>query len=101
MFARQVTARIKEGKLEKALTIYEESIIPEGKVQQGYRGIYVMTDREVRKVISITLWDSVEDIVANETSGYYQAQVDKFKGLLENAPEKEIFEVTVMLTKAK
>lgn len=101
MIARQVTAFIKKGSLDDALKIYEESVVPEGKIQEGYRGIYVMTNRELSKIISITLWDSTETMIRNEASGYYQAQVDKFKDYLVKPVDREIYEVSLMLTKAK
>lgn len=101
MFARHVTAKIKKGRMDEALEIYYDSVVPEGKAQEGYRGIYVLTDREANKVISITLWDSEEFAIANESSGYYQRQVDKFKDVLEAPPVKEGLEVGLMLTKTK
>jgi quinol monooxygenase YgiN len=101
MFARHVTARVKKDRMEEALKIYQGSVVPEGKAQEGYRGIYVLADREAGKIISITLWDNPEYAAANEASGYYQRQVEKFKGMLEAPVVKEGFDVSLMLSKAK
>ncbi len=42
----------------KNIKLYEESVIPGGRAQKGYRGIYLFTDRSTGKGYSISLWDS-------------------------------------------
>jgi heme-degrading monooxygenase HmoA len=46
--------------------------VPASKSQKGYKGAYLLTDRDTGKGMSITIWDTEEDAVANERSGYYQ-----------------------------
>ena len=101
MFARHVTTVVKQDKIEEALKIYEESVIPEGKAQDGYRGIYLLTNEETGKIISISFWESEEHAVINEKSGYFREQVKKFDGMLLSPPVKEGFEVSIMLSKPK
>jgi len=76
-------------------TIYEENVVPAAKSQKGYQGAYLLMNRETGKGISITVWDSEEDAVANEQSGYYQEQVAKFKGIFTAPPVREGYEVVV------
>jgi heme-degrading monooxygenase HmoA len=101
MFARHVTTEVKKDKIEKALKIYEESVIPEGKAQEGYRGIYLLANKETGKIISISFWDSKEHAIVNENSGYFREQVEKFNGILISPPVKEGFDVSIMLSKPK
>lgn len=101
MFARHVTTEVKKDKIEEALKIYEESVIPEGKAQEGYRGIYLLANKETGKIISISFWDSKEHAVENENSGYFLEQVEKFNGILISPPVKEGFDVSIMLSKPK
>ena len=75
--------------------LYEESVVPGGKAQKGYRGIYLFTDRSTGKGYSISLWDSEEDAVANEQSGYYKEQVKKFIEYFAAPPVQEGYEVVV------
>jgi heme-degrading monooxygenase HmoA len=101
MFARHLTTEVYKEKIEEALKIYEESVIPEGKTQEGYRGIYLLTNKETGKIISISFWDSEAHAIKNENSGYFRQQVAKFNGMLISPPVKEGFEVSIMLSKPK
>jgi len=95
MFARLTVFQVNIDKLDETKKIYKESVIPAAKSQKGYRGVYLLTDSKTGKGISITLWDSEEDAIANEQSGYYQKQVAKFKGFFTAPPIREGYEVSV------
>jgi heme-degrading monooxygenase HmoA len=101
MYARHITAIIRPEKVDEALKLYEESVVPEGRDQNGYRGLFVLTDRESGKVVSITLWDSKEDAAANEDRGYLHQQIDKFKDYLLEPVVREGFEVGLIFSKTK
>jgi heme-degrading monooxygenase HmoA len=101
MFARHVMVTVKKDKLDEALKIYRDRVVPAGKAQKGYRGLYLLTDRDRGKIISISLWDSAEDAAANEASGYFQTQTVQFSEVLKAPLVKEGFEVSLMLSKAK
>ena len=45
--------------------------------------------------MSITIWDTEEDAMANEQSGYYQEQVSRFKDIFKAPPVREGYEVSV------
>lgn len=55
----------------------------------------MLTDRKTGKGISIALWESEQDAVANEKSGYYQQQVGRFKDYFTKPPVQEAYEVSV------
>ena len=95
MFARVTTVQVNIDKLDEATKIYEESVIPAAKSQKGFRGAYLLTDRKTGKGISMTLWESEEDAIANEQSGYYQEQLNKFKEVFIAPPVREGYEVSV------
>ena len=95
MFARLSIVQVKIDKLDETRKIFEESVIPAAKSQKGYRGGYLLTDRKTGKGISITLWDSEEDAIANEQSGYYQKQISKFKDFFTAPPVREGYEVSL------
>ena len=94
MFARVTMIQVKSNKLDEAIKIYEESVNPERKAQKGSRAAYLLTDRKTGKGIAITLWDSEEDAIANEQSGYYQEQLNKFKDVFAAPPVREGYEVS-------
>ncbi len=95
MFARLITVQANKDKIDETIEIYRESVVPVAKSQKGYRGAYLLTDSKTGKGVSITLWDSEEDAIANEQSGYYQEQLDKFKDVFTAPPVREGYEVSV------
>ena len=95
MFARLVLLQVNPEKVDETINIYGESVVPAAKSQKGYKGIYMLVDRKTGKSVSISLWDSEEDAIANEQSGYYQEQIDKFKDVFTAPPVKEGYEVAV------
>ena len=95
MFARFTIVQMKEEKFDDAIKLYEDSVVPSAKSQKGFCGIYLFTDRKTGKGCSISLWDSEEDAVANEQSGYYKEQVGKFAQYFTAPPAQEGYEVSV------
>ena len=95
MFARITTIQIKSNTLDETEKIYRESVIPAAKSQKGYQGTYLLADRKTGKGVAFTLWDSEEDAIANEQSGYYREQLDKFKDVFAAPPIREGYEVIV------
>jgi heme-degrading monooxygenase HmoA len=95
MFARFTIVQVKPEKIDETIKLYEESVVPNAKEQKGYQGIYLFTDRSTGKGYSISLWDSEEDAVANEQSGYYKEQVNRFMEYFAAPPVQEGYEVVV------
>ena len=95
MFARVTVSQIKVDKVDETIKIVEESVLSAAKSQKGYRGAYLFTDRKTGKGLMISLWDSEEDAVASEESGYYQEQVAKFKDFFTAPPVREGYEVSL------
>ncbi len=94
MFARVSIIQVKSDQIDEAIKIYAESVTPARKAQKGSRGAYLFTDRKTGKGMAITLWDSEEDAIANEQSGYYQEQISKFKEVFAAPPVREGYEVS-------
>jgi len=94
MFARVTIIQVKSNKLDETIKIYEESVNPARKAQKGSRATYLLTDRKTGKGMAIALWDSEEDAIANEQSGYYQEQLNKFKDVFAAPPVREGYEVS-------
>ena len=95
MFARVTVVQMKTDKFDESVKLYEESVVPAAKSQKGYLGAYLLADRKTGKSLSISVWDSEEDAITNEQSGYYQEQVGKFKDLFTAPPVQEGYEVVV------
>jgi heme-degrading monooxygenase HmoA len=83
--------------IEKAIEIYNQSIVPAAQSQKGFHGLNFFLDRKTGKAISIAIWESEEDAVANEKSHYYQEQHIKLMSLYSMPPIREGYEVLVRI----
>ncbi len=95
MFARVNLNQVSVENVDAVIRIWEEDVIPAAKSQKGFCGAYLLTDRKVGKGMGITLWESEEDAVTNEQSGYYQEQLAKFKNIFIVPPVRVGYEVSV------
>ena len=93
MFARLTIFQIKVEMQDEATKVVEDSIMPAAKQQNGFRGAYMLTNQETGKGYFISLWDSKDDAIANEKSGYYQEQLGKVKDFFAAPPSQEGYEV--------
>ena len=84
MFARLVSAQSKIDRLNEGIKIWKEKDITLMTSVKGYRGAYLLTDRKTGDIISITLWDSKEDAIADEQSALHRKQVDMYKDVIPN-----------------
>lgn len=78
--ARVTTAHIRPDRFEEAVSIVRESVAPVVREQQGARSMLLLTDPDTGKGVTITLWETEEDMRAGETSGYVQEQYGKLAG---------------------
>ena len=97
MHARVVTVQIQPGKIDEAIGIYGDSVVPAAKQQQGFKGALLLTDPDMGKGISVTLWEAEADMTAGEASGYYQQQIAKFGAVFGAPPVQEHYEVSVQV----
>ena len=95
MNARVTTVQIRPDKMDEAIGIYRDSVTPAAQQQKGFKGLLMLTDRNTGKGISIALWETEADMMAGESSGYFQQQLAKFKDILSAPPVREQYEVSV------
>ena len=96
MYARMTTFHLKIDKRLEAIDVFENSILPEAKKQNGFKGASFFVNKNAGKFVSITVWDSMEAAIENQKTGYYQRQIDKFSDLQVVVPEFESFAVPVI-----
>jgi len=95
MYARIVTIQVQAAKIEEAIAIYREAILPAAKQQQGFLGARLFVDRATGKGVSVSRWASEADLLAGEASGYYAEQIAKLAPLFTAPPVREAFEISV------
>ena len=86
MHARVILGRVKLDKQDEAIRIYRESVEPAAKEQKGFKSMHLLTDPDTNKFISITIWETKNDMVAGESSGYLQKQLGKIAVLFVGPP---------------
>ncbi len=95
MFVRQTVIHTAIDKIDEAAELFEESVIPAFRSQEGYQRASFISDRTSGKSICVSLWDSEQDAVANEKSHVYQEQLVKFISLYTRDPFREGYELLV------
>ncbi len=93
MFAQLVRVKVQPGKVDEAIAIFNDSVIPAAKQQKGFRNAYLLVDRSANRGIGLSLWETEADVAALATSGFYQEQVAKFAVVFAGPPEREVYEV--------
>jgi heme-degrading monooxygenase HmoA len=96
MVARVTLAEIDtvRTRIDSAVSLYKQSVIPELRHQAGYEGCYVLTTPE-GKVAVITFWNGEEAADAGVQSGYYAEQVKKFLTFYRAAPGRDTYDVSL------
>ncbi|NJD10122.1 MAG: hypothetical protein FIB01_06655 [Gemmatimonadetes bacterium] len=82
MYARVSIARTLPEKMEQVIGVHREAVLPACQQQQGFRGLYLLQDPDTGHGMTITLWETEEEMAAGESSGYYQEQVARVADLL-------------------
>ena len=82
-------------KLDEVKKAFKEGVISAVKLQKGYRSGYLLTDRKTGNCISIALWDSEEDAIADEQSGHFQERVNMGKEFFIAPPVRKLYKVAL------
>jgi len=93
MFAQSVRVQIQPGKLDDAVRIFTESVLPAARQQPGFRDGYFLVDRENNRAMGLALYETKADVEALVNSGFYQENVAKFAAVFAGPPEREVYEV--------
>lgn len=66
MFARVSTFRGPVDQTSEGIRVAREQILPAARLQDGFKGIYILFDRSSGESIALTLWETEEDLRASE-----------------------------------
>jgi len=94
MFARVVTAQVAPAKLDEAIKLWKESVMPAVKSQKGFSSGRFLVNRSTGKIMTIGLWNTESDMRAT-AGGFVQEQIAKFGSMFSGPPVVEEFEVAV------
>ncbi len=88
MHARLTTRQIEPDRIEEAIGIYRDTVVPAVSQRPGSKGGLVMTDRGTGQVMAISLWETEADLRAYQPSSATDA-------LSKGTPVREVYEVGV------
>jgi heme-degrading monooxygenase HmoA len=91
MYARLVTGSVPPAKLEEAVQLWKEEVLPSVQQQKGFKSVRLLIDRQNGKIVSLGLWDTEADYQA--TVAWNQGQIAKFAELFTKPPEVGGYEV--------
>jgi heme-degrading monooxygenase HmoA len=82
--------------VERASRLFEDSVVPALRDQDGYEGAYVLLSDQ-GKVLALTFWESEAAAQAGlqGTQSFYVEQVEKFVTLYRSPPGREMYDVVV------
>lgn len=66
MFARVSTFQGPPDQTAEGIRVAREQILPAARLMDGFKGIYLLYDRESGKSLSLTLWETETDMRASE-----------------------------------
>ncbi len=66
MFARVSTFQGSADQTAESIRVAREQILPVARLQDGFKGIFILFDRESGRSLSVTLWETEEDMHASE-----------------------------------
>ncbi len=98
MVARATVAEIDAVRMSvaKAVELFQESVVPALRDQDGYEGAYVLLSDE-GKALVLTFWETEEAAEAGLAGArsFYDRQVDKFMTIFRSSPGRELYRVAL------
>jgi heme-degrading monooxygenase HmoA len=96
-YARVLTSKAQLDKMDEGMQIVRDSVLPVARQQPGFKGGFWLSDRSTGKIMAITLWATEADLLAGDTSGYYQAQIAKVAHVLATPVVREAYKVDLQV----
>jgi len=94
MFARVSTTEGPAGRIDESTRFLRETVIPQAKKMQGFKGLYSLVDRKTGKQMVIALWET--EAALNASTDAVNRLRTQFVQTASAQPAKvEIYEVAV------
>ena len=93
MYARVFSAPFQPDKVDEAIRVVQELIVPVVKLQKGNKSVSFLVDAATGKGMIVTVWATDADRSASETNGFLREQLAKLAVLVAGPPSVERYEV--------
>jgi heme-degrading monooxygenase HmoA len=95
MYARVINSQLVSGKTDEAVSIWRDKVAAMIQQEKGFKGAYLVGNRETGKGLTITLWESKED--ADAMNAALPQTLTLFDGLFAAQPSLETYEVLLQV----
>lgn len=95
MHARVVSMEMLPMNVAEAVRICEDRVLPAAREQEGFRGTWMLTDPDTGEGLSISFWNSEDDMHASEESGFYHRKLGELEAFFTSTPVRKHYEVSV------
>ena len=95
MHARVVIMEMLPIDVEEVVRTYRDRVVPAGREQEGFGGAWMLTDPETGEGLSISLWQSADDLLASEESDFHHRELGELEDFFISAPVRKHYEVSV------
>lgn len=98
MYARVTTIQISPYRLDEAIGVLKDQVVPSIQQQDGFKGYLMFVDRSTGKSVNVTLWEEEADReVTGSNSTYYRDAIGKVVPLLTDVPLIEDLELVIQI----
>ena len=95
MYARVVISQLIPGNAKQAIAIWRDKLIPVMKEAKGFKGAYILGNRETGEGMTVTFWETEADADAMNSS--FRVTIGFFEGLFAAPPELSQMEVLLQV----
>ena len=96
MYARVTVTQVSTDQVDQAVQYIQEHVLPAVKAMPGVKGAYFLLSRETGKGLSISLWDTEEEMQASSATAS-QARSDAVQSLSVNVQGVDNYEIVAQL----
>ena len=94
MFARVTITEGSPAEIDTAIRFMRETVLPQARNMQGFKGVYLLVDRKTGKAMGIALWETEADLNAS-TEAANRLRAQYVQAATAQPPKVEVYEVAV------
>jgi hypothetical protein len=87
-----VTVQTKKERTEELVALYKNELIPAGREQPGFMGMWLHLDRKTGKALSVSRWDTEANMLASE-SGFLARSMAAVAPMIDGEAVTDRYEV--------
>lgn len=95
MIARVATLKVKTDKMDEIVKYYNDSVFPVVSQKQGFRGGYLLTDRNTGDCLAVGYWDAEDQILADERDGQFKERINAIEEYVVSPLAWRVYDVSL------